>query len=303
MSTADGPGSRVNDDAPWGVVLLAHGSQRGASRAECACCWKSPEAEQPPWCRSCPSTPQGLLDAVSLLQKTLGDQKARVILSCLEFIEPRPDQALKMLNQQGYRRVVLLPFLLGNGKHATLELDEIYQAARAEIPDLRVFLADGLGAEPVMADMVLERVRSLPPENPRSTQEPGPTGVLLVKAGTKSQYDDCQWLVDLGGIVEAQLGPQYAVGVAQSHYGDPTMEDAAADLVENRRVSNMVVVPYLFFPGLILRRNVLGGLDRLEKIYPKVPISVTPPLGVDQRVVEVAARRVRQAWLLADKAG
>ena len=308
MSTANGSGSRVNDGPgndvpPWGVVLLAHGSQRGASRAECACCWKSPEAEQPPWCRGCPGTPQGLLDAVSLLQKTLGDQTARVILSCLEFIEPRPDQALKMLKHQGYRKVILLPFLLGNGKHATLELDEIIEEARAEIPDFQIFLADGLGAEPVMADLVLERVRSLSPGNAGSTQEPGSTGVLLVKAGTKSQYDDCQWLVDLGRMVEAQLGPQYAVAVAQSHYGDPTMEDAAADLVDNRRVSNMVAVPYLLFPGLILRRNVLGGLDRLEKIYPKIPISVTPPLGADQRIVEVAAQRVRQAWLLAEKPG
>ena len=78
---------------------------------------------------------------------------------------------------------------------------------------------------------------------------------------------------------------------------------AAADLVVNRGVSSMVVVPYLFFPGMILQRNVLGTMNRLEKIYPKIPMSVTPPLGVDQRLVDVAARRVHQAWLLAEKTG
>lgn len=303
MSTTHGSGLIGNDGPAWGVVLLAHGSQRGASRAECTCCWKSPEADTPAWCPGCPSTPKGLLDAVGLLQETLGNQNAWVILSCLEFIEPRPEQAVEMLKQQGYQRMVLLPFFLGNGKHATLELDEVLQEARAAVPGLQVLLADGLGAESEMADLVLERIRSLGPGEQASTAKAGPTGVLLVKAGTKSQYDDCQWLMDLGRIVETQLGPNFAVAVAQSHYGDPTMEDAAAELVDHRGVSSMVVVPYLFFPGMILRRNVLGGSDRLEKIYPKVPITVTPPLGVDQRVMEVAARRVREAWLLAEKAG
>ena len=305
MSGASGSGSDKNDAGPWGVVLLAHGSQRGATSAECACCWKSLQDQPPAWCAQCPSTPKGLTEAAELLQETLGAGNAKVILSCLEFIEPRPEQALKMLNQQGYRRAVLLPFLLGNGKHATLELAEVFEEARAGIPGFQVLLAEGLGAEPEMAELILERVRSLRfgGQAPPQTTPPGagPTGVLVVKAGTKSQYDDCQWLMDLGKMVEAQLGPDFAVEVAQSHYGDPTMEDATARLVEKRHVSSMVVVPYLFFPGMILRRNVLGTMDRLEQTYPKIPISVTPPLGVGQRIVAVAARRVNQAWRMAEK--
>ena len=303
MTAQNVSGSINSDGVPWGVILLAHGSQRGATRAECACCWKSPEAEPPAWCPRCPSTPKGLLDAAGLLQDTLGTQKAKVILSCLEFIEPRPEQALKMLKQQGYQKVVLLPFLLGNGKHATLELEEVCEDVRAATPDLHLLLAEGLGAEPEMADLILERVRPMEDSERASAQAAGPTGILVVKAGTKSQYDDCRWLMDLGEMVETQLGPDFAVAVAQSHYGDPTMENAAADLMDKRRVSNIVVVPYLFFPGMILRRNVLGTMDRLEQAYPKIPMSVTPPLGVDQRVVEVAARRVHQAWRLAEKTG
>ena len=303
MSAGNSSGFNENGARPWGVVLLAHGSQRGATSAECACGWKAPEADPPSCCPQCPSAPKGLLEAVDLLQDTLGAKNAKVMLSCLEFIEPRPEQALKMLEQQGYQRVVLLPFLLGNGKHATLELAEIFEDVRAEMPGFQVLLADGFGSEPEMADLILERVRSLKPGNQASAPSAGPTGVLVVKAGTKSQYDDCQWLKDLGVMVERQLGPDFAVAVAQSHYGNPTMEDAAAGLVEKRRVASMVVVPYLFFPGMILRRNVLGTLDRLEKTYPDIPMSVTPPLGVDQRVVEVAARRVNQAWQSAENAG
>ena len=97
-------------------------------------------------------------------------------------------------------------------------------------------------------------------------------------------------------MVERQLGPGYAVDVAQSHYGDPTMESASACLVEERGVSALVCVPYLFFPGMILRRNVLGGMTAAQEKYPHIPMHVAPPLGVDDRLVAVAADRIREVW-------
>ena len=71
---------------------------------------------------------------------------------------------------------------------------------------------------------------------------------------------------------------------------------AAASLVETRQVSSITCVPYLFFPGLILQRNVLGGLARLEERYPEISLAATPPLGVDDRLVSVAADRIREVW-------
>ena len=56
------------------------------------------------------------------------------------------------------------------------------------------------------------------------------------------------------------------------------MDYAAARLVESRNVASITCVPYLFFPGMILRRNVLGGLDQIQERYPEVAISITPPL-------------------------
>ena len=120
-------------------------------------------------------------------------------------------------------------------------------------------------------------------------------GILLVKAGTQTRYDDCLWLKELGGWVERDLGNEYAVEVAQSHYGDPTMEHAAAELVNDRGVASIICVPYVFFPGMILRRNVLGTMRQIQETYPDIPMSVAPPLGVDDRLVAVARDRVREA--------
>ena len=288
-----------NGGGRWGVVFVAHGSQRGASPDECSCSWRGTGHERPPWCLDCPSTPLGLRDAADRLQSSLGGQRAEVELSCLEFIEPHPDQSIHNMADQGLERVVVIPYLLGQGKHVTLEMDEILDEFRAKLPSLGLYLAESLGPDPRMAEIIVERVQSLGLSNETESptnKEGGPTGVLVVKAGTKNQYDDCLWFQDLGRMVENRLGLGYAVAVAQSHYGAPTVDDAATRLVEERGVARIVVVPYLFFPGLILKRNILGGMDRIAQSHPTVSLSVTPPLGVDDRIVAVAADRIRQVW-------
>ncbi len=87
--------------------------------------------------------------------------------------------------------------------------------------------------------------------------------------------------------------------IAQSHYGDPTMESAAERLVKGRRVSSLLFVPYIFFPGIILKRNVLGTMSQLQGRYPGLPMAVTPPLGAAGQAAAVAARRVQELWMQA----
>jgi sirohydrochlorin ferrochelatase len=283
--------------ADWGVVLLAHGSQRGTDSSECSCSWR--EISKPDWCQLCPSTPEGLKEVAKRLQQALGLDEDRIVVSCLEFLPPHPDEALRQLEQRGLRRIVVMPFLLGHGKHATLELEELLDEARRKLPQVHLSMAEGLGAHAQLADLVVRRVRDIMPHSSYGTGGQGNVGVLVVKAGTKNQYDDCQWLFELGQMVENRLGSGFAVDVAQSHYGDPTMEDAATRLIEDRGISSLICVPYLLFPGLILKRNILGSLERLENKYPEFTIAASPPLGVDDGVISATAGRIRSALAMA----
>ena len=278
----------------WGVVLLCHGSQRGASRDECSCAWAADGPRFPSWCLGCPNTPVGLGEAARRLSESLREDAEQVIVSCLEFLPPHPPEAVSMLAEAGLNRVIIAPYLLGNGKHATLEMEEVLEDIAARAPGVEVRLADGLGADLRIAALVRDRIAALP-DHVREPAGDGPAGVLLVKAGTQTRYDDCLWLKELGSWIERDLGDSYAVAVAQSHYGDPTMGDAAAELVNERGVSSIICAPYIFFPGLILRRNVLGTMRQLQEEYPGIPMSVAPPLGVDDRLVAVACDRVRSA--------
>ena len=284
-----------NSKDRWGVVLLGHGSQRGTSKAECSCSWL--QSAPPKWCQDCPGTPEGLKQAADRLRGMLELDQSQMVLSCLEFLEPFPPEAVKMLDDRGIHNVVLAPFLLGNGKHATLEMEEIIEEVRSQLPEVQLHLADGLGLDSNMADLVVQRVQELEVgDSAVFGQEFGPRGILLVKAGTKTEYDDCIWLEELGQLVEDRLGANYAVAVAQSHYGDPTMDAAAAKLAETRGVSSIMCVPYLFFPGIILQRNVIGGMEQIKERYPNLAMSLTPPLGIDEKIVAITANRVRQVW-------
>jgi sirohydrochlorin ferrochelatase len=201
---------------------------------------------------------------------------------------------VQILSDKGISQAIVMPYLLGNGKHATEEMVEVLDELRSNLPHLSIQLTEGLGCDPKLADVVYDRINEMD-DFTRQMSE-GIVGVLLVKAGTKSEYDDCAWFGTLGQMVESKLGSGYVVEVAQSHYGDPTMQFAVGKLINDRGADVIVCVPYVFFPGLILQRNIVGSINELQSTYPHVNMIITPPLGVDDRIVKVAADRIRNVW-------
>lgn len=257
-------------DAAWGVVLLAHGSQRGSH------------------------TIDGLQEMVGRLQERLSDEHAKVVMACLEFIKPDLPQAVGSLVAQGCIPITVMPFLLGQGTHPTKDLAEEVGRALAAHPQARITTSKTFGSDPAMVEIVAGRVLAQPSALNGNVSD-APVGVMLVKAGTRSSAEDHMWLHSLGGMLEDRLGSGYAVAVAQSHYGPPTMDEAAAELVEKRGAAAVICVPYIFFPGLILTRNIMGGLDDLRQMYPHIPFQVTPTLGVENGLVELTAQRILDA--------
>ena len=254
----------------WGVVLLAHGSQRGNH------------------------TIDGLREMVRRLQERLGASGANVRMACLEFIQPDLPQAVAGLVSEGCTDITVMPFLLGQGTHTTDDLEEEIGKSLEAHPQARIKASDVFGSDPALVEIVARRVLGQGTSlNGKSAG--APTGVMLVKAGTRSQAEDHLWLYKMGGMLEERLGAGYAVAVAQSHFGSPTMEEAAAQLVEEQGVATVTCVPYIFFPGLILTRNIMGGLKTLGQKYPDVDFEVTPTLGVEDGLVELTAQRVLDA--------
>lgn len=260
--------------AGWGVVLLAHGSQRGNH------------------------TIDGLREMVRRLQSHLGEDNAKVRMACMEFIQPDLPKAVAGLVADGCTDITVMPFLLGQGTHSTDDLAEGIGRSLGEYPNIRIKATAVFGADPALVEIVRQRVQAQVSQRNGSASSgttSAPMGVMLVKAGTRSQAEDHLWLYEMGRMLEERLGAGFAVAVAQSHFGSPTMEEAAADLVERQGAASVTCVPYIFFPGLILTRNIIGGVKTLERKYPGVGFAVTPTLGVDDGLVELTARRILDA--------
>ena len=224
MTMTNGLGSDGDtNNRGWGVVLLAHGSQRGTH------------------------TIDGLREMVRRLQARLGEENARVRMACLEFIQPDLPNAVAGLVSEGCTDITVMPFLLGQGTHTTDDLEEEIARSLEVSPQARIKASDVFGPDPALVEIVVERVQSNGVLlNGRSGNEPN--GVMLVKAGTRSQAENHLWLFEMGKMLEERLGEGYAVAVAQSHFGSPTMEEAAAELVEKRGVSAVTCVPVYLLP-------------------------------------------------------
>ena len=128
-------------------------------------------------------------------------------MSCLEFLPPHPPEAVSILADAGLNRVVIAPYLLGNGKHATLEMDEVLEDIAAQAPGVEVRLADGLGADVRIAELVRERVAALP-QAVREPADGGPVGILLVKAGTQNPIRRLPLAEGTGQLGRARPGGQ-----------------------------------------------------------------------------------------------
>lgn len=263
--------------AGWGVVLLAHGSQRGNH------------------------TIDGLREMVRRLQSHIGEGNAKIKMACLEFIQPDLPKAVAGLVADGCSNITVMPFLLGQGTHTRDDLAEEIERSLEEYPNIRIKATDVFGSDPALVEIVRQRVQAQVSQRNGSAgsilagMASAPTGVMLVKAGTRSPSEDHLWLYEMGRMLEERLGAGFAVAVAQSHFGSPTMEEAAADLVERQGAASVTCVPYIFFPGLILTRNIIGGVKTLERKYPGVGFDVTPTLGVDDGLVDLTARRILDA--------
>ena len=131
MITERGKNGAVPPDGEWGVVLLAHGSQRGTD------------------------TIDGLREMVTRLQVRLAGNRARVRMACLEFIQPDLPQAVGDLVSEGCTDITVMPFLLGQGTHTTDDLEEEIARSLEVYPQARIRASEVFGPDPALVDIVL----------------------------------------------------------------------------------------------------------------------------------------------------
>ena len=85
-------------------------------------------------------------------------QYAVVESAYLELVEPTIEQAADRCVAAGAMRVLLLPYFLFAGIHATDDLKRIRLELSRRYPDVAFVLCEPLGLHPALIDIVLERL-------------------------------------------------------------------------------------------------------------------------------------------------
>jgi sirohydrochlorin ferrochelatase len=88
-----------------------------------------------------------------------GDPDLLVQHAHMELCAPSIDDAIDALAARGVRELVLVPYFLAPGRHATEDIPRLAHEAAARHPELRVRIAECLGVHELLAKLVLVRAR------------------------------------------------------------------------------------------------------------------------------------------------
>lgn len=125
----------------------------------------------------------------------------------------------------------------------------------------------------------------------------GATAVVVLGHGSRAA-GAAKLLEWVAGRLALQL--DCPVRAASLQFNRPTLEECCRQLAAEgaRRVA---VAPYFLFSGNHLTGDIPGEIERIREAVPGVELVLTPPLGADERLVEVLRERITGAGFLAQK--
>lgn len=97
-------------------------------------------------------------EILARLKARLGSQAIAEAAS-LQFNHPNLPEAMASLASQGARRVVVMPYFLWEGTHLNEDIPEALAEMRLTYPNIDIRLANTLGVDDRIIDIVLERMK------------------------------------------------------------------------------------------------------------------------------------------------
>ena len=125
--------------AETGVIILAHGSRNECEVSE-------------------------ILTEVSRTVKAWLSPEIKVVWAAMQFNHPHLEEAIELLVKQGVKRVVIMPYFLFQGIHPTRDIPSRIGVIRQTNPEVEFILANTLGVDKHLANLVVKRIQEAAPE-------------------------------------------------------------------------------------------------------------------------------------------
>lgn len=117
-----------------GILLVDHGSRRAESNAQ-------------------------LREVAELVGQRVG-AAVPVEIAHMEIAKPNVTDGIEALVRRGVTEIVVVPYLLAPGRHAAEDIPSIAQEAVGQKQGVSVRVAECLGVDTVLADLVVRRARA-----------------------------------------------------------------------------------------------------------------------------------------------
>jgi len=103
-----------------------------------------------------PEAGEVLLAMVELLRRSVpGDMEVRA--AHMEIESPSIAEAIDACAAEGATEIIVSPYMLAHGRHASEDVPRLARAAAQGHPGLRLRVTECLGAHPALAQVILER--------------------------------------------------------------------------------------------------------------------------------------------------
>lgn len=120
-------------DASTGVVLVDHGSKKKESNE--------------------------MLEAFAKIYRERSGRQL-VEVAHMEIAEPSIPMALERCVERGAQDIVVAPYFLSPGRHIQKDIPRIVKDAANNFPDVKIEIADPIGLDPLVAEVIEQRVKA-----------------------------------------------------------------------------------------------------------------------------------------------
>lgn len=208
----------------------------------------------------------------------------RVTHAYVEIAQPSLQEGLRAAASTA-RRVIVLPLFLFAAGHVKNDLPLALAEARRDFPGVEFVAAAPLGVHPALVELAFARLSTVARGAAPST------AVVVVGRGASDPDANGEFckLVRLLGE-----GRDFAwVLAAFAGITRPRFEETI-ELAVRSRPERILVAPYLLFRGRLIDR-LEQQVAALAIRYPWISFALAPPLGGEERVLQVMQERVQQA--------
>ena len=233
--------------------------------------------------------PAGNKKVHGLAERVAGQFGLPVYTGFLELAAPHASAAIDRAVSEGADEVVVVPAVLLAAGHAKNDVPVLVNQARMRHPGVQFYSSRPLGVHPGMLTALHDRVAAA-----RERLDPcddAKVAVLLLGRGSSDPAANSdvfklgRLLTERQGLLGHEVG---FIGVVE-----PNVESAFKTLVA-RRPRQIVVVPYLLYPGVLVER-VRETVEELSALYRRVDVEVTEPVGTHPAVLDVLLQRADES--------